>query len=315
MGIDLGTENLRVVSVGEVMIELVRGADGRFVLGYAGDTFHAAIYLARSGANVAFATALGNDRYSDEAVKAAAAERIATDLVLRVGDRVPGISLVEPNGTDSRQIETWREGTPARQMFELPGWDRIAEQLVAAELVYFSGVTLALYSNVGLGRMLAALEFGRERGTKIAFDSNWRFANWRGDDQRARAVFSEALKRSDLALPSFEDEARLWGDASPKATVERLTTFGVREIVVKNGAEPALVHADGCSKEVPVPERLKTVDARAAGDAFNAGYIAARLRKESPETAVLAAHRLAAEVLRNPGAIVPGTKRNGGTTH
>jgi 2-dehydro-3-deoxygluconokinase len=315
MGIDLGTENLRVVSVGEVMIELVRGADGRFVLGYAGDTFHAAIYLARSGANVAFATALGNDRYSDEAVKAAAAEGIATDLVLRVGDRVPGISLVEPNGTDSRQIETWREGTPARQMFELPGWDRIAEQLVAAELVYFSGVTLALYSNVGLGRMLAALEFGRERGTKIAFDSNWRFANWRGDDQRARAVFSEALKRSDLALPSFEDEARLWGDASPKATIERLTTFGVREIVVKNGAEPALVHADGCSKEVPVPERLKTVDARAAGDAFNAGYIAARLRKESPETAVLAAHRLAAEVLRNPGAIVPGTKRNGGTTH
>jgi 2-dehydro-3-deoxygluconokinase len=312
---DLGTENLRVVSVGEVMIELVRSADGRFVLGYAGDTFHAAIYLARSGANVAFATALGNDRYSDEAVKAAAAEGIATDLVLRVGDRVPGISLVEPNGTDSRQIETWREGTPARQMFELPGWDRIAEQLVAAELVYFSGVTLALYSNVGLGRMLAALEFGRERGTKIAFDSNWRFANWRGDDQRARAVFSEALKRSDLALPSFEDEARLWGDASPKATIERLTTFGVREIVVKNGAEPALVHADGCSKEVPVPERLKTVDARAAGDAFNAGYIAARLRKESPETAVLAAHRLAAEVLRNPGAIVPGTKRNGGTTH
>jgi len=298
-----------------VMIELVRGADGRFVLGYAGDTFHAAIYLARSGANVAFATALGNDRYSDEAMKAAAAEGIATDLVLRVGDRVPGISLVEPNGTDSRQIETWREGTPARQMFELPGWDRIAEQLVAAELVYFSGVTLALYSNVGLGRMLAALEFGRERGTKIAFDSNWRFANWRGDDQRARAVFSEALKRSDLALPSFEDETRLWGDASPEATVERLTTFGVREIVVKNGAEPALVHADGCSMEVPVPERLTTVDARAAGDAFNAGYIAARLRKESPESAALAAHRLAAEVLRNPGAIVPGTKRNGGTAH
>jgi 2-dehydro-3-deoxygluconokinase len=312
---DLGTENLRVVLVGEVMIELVRGADGRYALGYAGDTFHAAIYLARSGANVAFATALGNDRYSDEAVKAAAAEGIATDLVLRVGDRVPGISLVEPTGTDARQIETWREGTPARQMFELPGWDRIAEQLVAAELVYFSGVTLALYSNVGLGRMLAALEFGRERGTKIAFDSNWRFANWRGDDQRARAVFSEALKRSDLALPSFEDEARLWGDASPKATVERLTTFGVREIVVKNGAEPALVHADGCSMEVPVPERLTTVDARAAGDAFNAGYIAARLRKESPETAALAAHRLAAEVLRNPGAIVPGTKRNGGTAH
>jgi 2-dehydro-3-deoxygluconokinase len=306
---------VRVVSVGEVMIELVRGADGRFVLGYAGDTFHTAIYLARCGADVAFATALGSDRYSDDALKAAAAEGIATDLILRVGNRIPGISLVETNGTDTREVEIWRDASPARQMFELPGWDRIAEQLVSAGLVYFSGVTLALYSNVGLGRMLAALEFSRERGAKIAFDSNWRFANWRGDDQRARAVFSEALKRSDLALPSFEDEARLWGDASPKATVERLTTFGVREVVVKNGAEPALVHADGCSIEVPVPERLTTVDTRAAGDAFNAGYIAARLRKESPEAAARAAHRLAAEVLRHPGAIVPGTKRNGGTAH
>jgi 2-dehydro-3-deoxygluconokinase len=308
-------KSLRVVSVGEVIIELVRAADGRFALGYAGDAFHTAIYLARSGADVAFATALGKDRYSDEMLKAAAAEGIATDLVLRVSDRVPGVSLVEANGTDTLHAEVWRDTSPARQMFELPGWDRIAEQLVAANLVYFSGVTLSLYSNVGLGRMLAALEFGRERGTKIVFDSNWRFANWRGDDQRARAVFSEALKRSDLALPSFEDEARLWGDASPKATVERLTTFGVGEIVVKNGAEPALVHADGRSVEVPVPKQLKTLDTRAAGDAFNAGYIAARLRKESPEAAALAAHRLAGEVLRHPGNIVPGMQRNGGSTH
>jgi 2-dehydro-3-deoxygluconokinase len=296
---------LRVVSVGEVVIELVRDGDGRFVLGYAGDTFHAAIYLARNGTQVAFATALGDDRYSEDVLKTAAAEGIATDLILRINDRVPGISLVETNGSNGRSAEIWRETSPARQMFELPGWDRIAEKLVAAELVYFSGVTLSLFSNVGLGRLLAALEFGRERGARIAFDSNWRFANWRGDDQRARAVFSEALKRSDLALPSFEDEARLWGDSSPKATIERLTTFGVKEIVVKNGCEPALVYSDGKTVEVPVPRAIDAVDARAAGDAFNAAYIAARLRKESPEAAALAGHNLAAEVLKYPGAILP----------
>jgi 2-dehydro-3-deoxygluconokinase len=299
---------LRVVSVGEVVIELVRDGDGRFALGYAGDTFHAAIYLARNGTEVAFATALGGDRYSEEIVKTAAAEGIATDLVLRVNDRVPGVSLVETKGADGRSAEIWRDSSPARQLFELPGWDRVAEQLVAAKLVYFSGVTLSLFSNVGLGRLLAALEFGRERGSRVAFDSNWRFASWRGDDQRARAVFSEALKRSDLALPSFEDEARLWGDSSPRATVERLTTFGVKEIVVKNGREPALVYVDGRSVEVPVPQAIEAVDARAAGDAFNAAYIAARLRNESPEDATLAGHRLAADVLKYPGAILPQQK-------
>lgn len=306
---------MRVVSVGEVMVELVRSADGRFTLGYAGDTFHVAIYLSRSGVNVAFATALGDDRYSTAAIAAAHAEGINTDLVLRANDRALGVCLVEGSGSGERGSEIWREASPARQTFELPGWDRLAEQMVSADLIYFSGVTLSLYSNVGLGRMLAALEFARERGARIAFDSNWRFASWRGDDQRARAVFSEALKRSDMALPSFEDEARLWGDASPKATVERLTTFGVREVVVKNGAEPALVHADGRTVEVPVPEKIKTVDARAAGDAFNAAYIAARLRKETAEAAALAGHRLAAEVLRHPGAILPNAKRTGGQVH
>jgi len=298
---------VRVVSVGEVMIELVRGQDGRFALGYAGDAFHTAIYLSRCGASVALATALGNDRYSDEALETAAAEGVATDLVLRIGDRVPGLSLVEADG--NRNGEIWRDTSPARQLFELPGWDRVAEQVVAAQYVYFSGVTLSLYSNVGLGRMLAALEFGRERGAKIAFDSNWRFACWRGDDQRARAVFSEALRRSDLALPSFEDEAKLWGDASPAATVERLTTFGVREVVVKNGASPALVHAEGRTVEVPVPQKLDPVDTRAAGDAFNAAYLAARMKDEKPEAAALAGHRLAAEVLQHPENLMPGPRR------
>src|SRR5690606_35162511 len=107
----------------------------------------------------------------------------------------------------------------------------------------------------------------------------------------------------------------LWGDTSPRATVERLTTFGVKEVVVKNGASPALVHADGTSIEVPVPEAVNAGDARAAGDAFNAAYLAARLRKEAPAAAALAGHRLAAEVLRYPGAILPNPTRAAGRTH
>ena len=307
-----GGGNVQVVTVGEVMVELARGADGRFALGYGGDTFHTAIYLSRCGAEVAFATALGKDSYSDAIVAAATTEGIATDLVLRIDDRVPGLYLVETGEKGERRYEYWREAEPARQLFELPGWDRIAEELVAAELVYLTGITLSLYSNVGLGRLLAALEFGRERGARIAFDSKWRTRGWRGDEQRARAVFSEALKRSDLVLLSFEDEAKLWGDATPEATIERLTTFGAREIVVKNGSEGVLVHADGQNVRVPVPDVVKPVDTTAASDAFNAAYLAARLKGEKPEAAALAGHRLAAEVMGHRGAILPSPKANGG---
>ena len=55
----------RVVAVGEVMVELARGSDGRFSLACGGDTFNTAVYLARAGVNVAYATALGDDPYSE----------------------------------------------------------------------------------------------------------------------------------------------------------------------------------------------------------------------------------------------------------
>lgn len=301
---------MRIVSVGEVMIELARGADGRLTQSLGGDTFNTAVYLARSGAKVSYATAIGTDPYSDAIMEKAIAEGVGTDLMLRVGDRLPGLYIIEPNADGaSSAFHYWRENSPARQLFELPGWDRIAEEIVAASHVYLSGVTLSLYSNVGLGRLLAALEFGRERGAKIIFDTNWRTKGWRGDEQRARAVFSEALKRSDMVLPTFDDEARLWGDATPEATVERMTTFGVKEIAVKQGPKSAVLHYNGKTVTVPVPQMIDPVDPTGAGDAFNGAFIASRLAGMDPEQAALAAHATAAEVLQHRGAIAPSSKQ------
>jgi 2-dehydro-3-deoxygluconokinase len=85
----------RVVCVGEVMIEMTRGSDGRFALGCGGDTFNTAVYLARAGIPSAYATALGDDPFSDGILRLAAAESVATDLVLRAPGRMPGLYLIE----------------------------------------------------------------------------------------------------------------------------------------------------------------------------------------------------------------------------
>ena len=217
----------RTVCVGEATVEFVRGGDGRFGMGCSGDTFNVAVYLARAGIDTAFATALGDDAYSDAILALATAEGVAGDLALRARGRLPGLAVVDTDAAGARRRYDWRGESPARDLFELPDWGRVAEGLTKANLVYFSGITLSLYSNNGLGRFLALVEMARQQGVKVAFDGNFRPRGWRGDLTRARTVFMEALKRVDIALPAYDDEAVLWGDPSPEATVERLQAFGI----------------------------------------------------------------------------------------
>ena len=302
------SEPKRSICIGEAGIALARGGDGRFTLQCDGDTFNTAIYLARAGLPTAFASALGDDPYSDTIVALAEAEGVATDLVLRCPGRLPGLKLIGAAAETTQQgirINSWEGLAPARELFELPGWSRLAESIAGARLVYFTGITLSLYSNVGVGRLLAAVELARENGARVAFDPNFRPRGWKGDLSRTRTVFAEALKRVDIALPAYDDEAVLWGDPSPEATVERLQAFGVGEIVVKNGPNSALVAASGRNQTVPVPDVVVPVDVTAAGDAFNAGFLAARLSGRGTVEAVEAAHKLAANVIRHPGAIMP----------
>src|SRR5256885_2171456 len=115
--------------------------------------------------------------------------------------------------------------------------------------------TAVYLAPAGVGRLLAIVEMARQKGAKVAFDGNFRPYGWKGDLPRTRTVFMEALKRVDYALPTFDDEAVLWGDPSPEATVARMQAFGIGEIVVKNGPNSALVAVSGQQEHVPVPER------------------------------------------------------------
>lgn len=152
---------------------------------------------------------------------------------------------------------------------------------------------------------------GRARSRHVSRIAS-RPRGWKGDLTRARTVFAEALKRTDIALLAYDDEAVLWGDPSPEATIERLQAFGVSEIVVKNGPNTALIAAGSAREAVPVPEVVTPVDSTAAGDSFNAGYLAARIAGAKAADAAQIAHRLAAKVLGHRGAIVP---RAGAAVH
>lgn len=294
-----------VISIGECMVELARGSDGRFGLSYGGDTFNTAVYLARCGVPVSYATALGDDPYSAGILALAASERVGTALVHIAKGRVPGLYLIETSERGERTFHYWRDRSPARELLDGPGGPPVLQALAQARLVYLSGITLSIYSEAALDRLAAALADARRTGSRVAMDSNYRPRGWLGDEARARGVLERFWRLTDVALPTLDDETMLWGDASAEATIARLGQLGVEEIAVKLGAEGAVVAQSGGSERVPIPAVVTAIDTTAAGDSFNGGYLAARLMGRSAREAALQGHRLAGVVVQHRGAIVP----------
>ncbi len=294
------------VAVGECMVELARGADGRFALAYGGDTFNTAVYMARAGLAVAYATAVGDDPYSDGIVALARAEGIDTKLIKRCPGRMPGLYLIETTASGERTFHYWRERSPAREVFDPPVSADLLEAIRNAGLVYISGITLSLYRQPALDELWAALSAARAAGAAVAMDGNYRPRGWNSDRNRARIVMERFWRLTTVALPTCDDEMALWDDGGPAATVERLREFGCREIALKLGPDGALVAIDGRSPtNVPVDAIVSPVDTTAAGDSFNAAYLAARSDGVPALAAALAGHRLAAVVISHRGAIVP----------
>ena len=300
------TQAFDIVSIGECMVEFSRQPDGRFGLAFGGDTFNTAVYAARSGARVAYGTALGDDAYSDGILALAQAEVVDTSLIPRLPGRVPGLYVIETDARGERSFLYWRDTAPARELFEVPAADRLVAAMAAARLVYVSGITLSLYSASGLDRFEAALARARAAGARIAFDGNFRPRGWKGDAARARAVFGRFLRHVDIALPTYDDEQALWGHGTPDETLDHFAEAGVAEVAVKLGSKGAFVRSgEGETVEVSVPEAVTPVDTTAAGDSFNAGYLAGRLAGLDAAAAAERGHRLAAVVIGHRGAIVP----------
>ena len=294
---------LKFACIGECMIELnhIDLVQGAARIGFAGDTLNTSIYLSRLGCDVSYITNLGTDAFSTKMLHRFKDEGINCGLIGKHETCLPGVYAIETDHSGERSFHYWREASAARTLFS--GIGASLADLSGFDVIYLSGITLAILPPVMRAALIATAAELRGAGKQVVFDTNYRPRLW-PDDATARASFEAMWAVTSVALPSYDDEERLYPGLSPLQIVNRIAGFGPQEVVLKNGARGPMIRFQGKTVQTTMAPAARVVDTSGAGDSFNAGYLAARFRGEPPLQAAAAGHRLASAVICHHGAVI-----------
>ncbi|NRP73055.1 2-dehydro-3-deoxygluconokinase [Ensifer psoraleae] len=291
------------LSIGECMIELSQAGDGHLKKGFAGDSFNTAWYARAflgGGWQVSYFTALGTDRLSDEMLAFMSSAGIATDHVRRIDGRNPGMYMIHLKDGE-RSFQYWRETSAARLLAE--DRERLRAAIDGAELVYFSGITLAILSPDDRGRLIDEIRRARELGKTVAFDPNLRPRLWESTDSMCAAI-SDGARAATMIFPSFDDERSYFGDTTPEATAKRYRDLGAELVVVKDGENGITISDAEALVHVRAHPANPVRDTTSAGDSFNGAFLAMQLRGQPSRRAAEFAAKVAARVIEQPGALI-----------
>jgi 2-dehydro-3-deoxygluconokinase len=299
--------SVKVAVIGECMIELSEKKTG-IIRHFGGDTLNTAVYLTRANPDLAvhYVTALGTDSMSNAMLVQWQEEGVRTDMVQHLEHKLPGLYLIETDDQGERTFHYWRSDAAARYWLHGPNTNQICKNLLTFDYIYLSGISLAILSPNDRVSLLTLLTKCRASGVKIAFDNNYRPRLWENKEV-AQNAYRAVLALTDIAFLTHDDEVALWGDSQEEQTLSRTQALGVKEIIIKRGANPCIIVQEKNSEEVPTVPLTNDhiVDTTAAGDSFSAGYLARRLTGQSTRESAQYAHQLASTVIQHRGAIIP----------
>lgn len=303
-----------IAILGEVMLELSPLPEAsdkpsssleRYDLGVAGDSYNTAAAISLLGGRVEYVTALGEERYSERILNNASTLSIGTHAIMQEQGLLPGLYMIHNDRDGERHFTYWRDQSAARQKFaSAEGLATLLEPLTDVARIFLSGITLALCSDASREVLFQWLDAYRCTGGQVSFDSNYRPILWTSREHALEAR-ERMLARTDMFLPSIDDEMILLGTTDKEKAIRILADSGIGEIVVKSGADPVTLIFEGERSLHAIRQSVTAVDTTGAGDAFNGAYIAARLAGCSPKWCTEFAATVAGQSVMMRGAIMP----------
>lgn len=300
---------IKLISIGECMLEVQANQFGPAVLSYGGDTFNTAVYLRRcskpSDIQVGYATGVGQDPLSRKLLNEWLALGIDLSYTQQIDGKLPGMYLIETEESGERHFHFWRENSAARFYFQSPQTplEKAAQDI---DCYYFSGISLAILDTNSRARLFQLLSSEKKAGKTIVFDNNYRPKLWK-DKVTTQSVFQEAFKVSTTALITADDHQNVFDLQNEKEVISHAQMLRINEIVIKRGASPTLIRTDNDSEWIEVATQIvpKVIDTTAAGDSFAAGYLSRRLLGIAPIQSAAFGNQVAARVVQHRGAIIP----------
>ena len=288
-----------ILALGEAMVEFNQSSPGRpdYLQGFGGDTSNFCIAAARQGARAGFVSAVGDDHFGQLLVELWQREGVDTSTV-RVDAHAPTGVYFVAHGADGHRFDYLRAGSAASRyaQHDLPLY-----AIAAAKVIHLSGISLAIGVNA-CDAALAAMEHARANGVRVSFDTNLRLKLW--PLARARAVMLEAIRQTDICLPSWDDVTALTGLAGRDEIVDFLLARGPRVVALKLGKDGAYIATPDERRVVPGLV-VNAVDATGAGDCFGGAFIARIVAGDDPFAAARYANVAAALSTQGFGAVAP----------
>ncbi len=276
---------VEVVTLGECLISLVAGQAGplaeatTFDRHIAGAEANAAVGLARLGHTVAYIGRVGDDGLGTAVRRRLRGEGVDVEHLRPDAAATTGVMFRERRALGAAEIVYARAGSAGSRLDPVDV-DRAAAAGVfgGARWLHLTGITPAI-SDGARAAVDQAVAAARAAGLTISLDVNLRRRLW--SDEVAAAVLRPLATRVDVVLGSRDELAVIAGlpvDTDAATLVEAIVALGPSIAVVKLGADGALaVERGGTRVTQPGLLGVTVVDPVGAGDAFSAGFIAARL--------------------------------------
>ncbi|MET7403374.1 sugar kinase [Dactylosporangium sp. NPDC005572] len=260
-----------VLTLGETMAAFKFGGPvrlgGTATVSVAGAESTVAVGLARLGHHAAWVGVTGADETGALVRRTLRAEGVDLTWARVEAARPTGLILFESRLPGVDRVTYHRAGSAGATLTAVEV--AAAVEAAAPRIVHVTGITCALGAGPAEAVRTAA-RLGRAAGATVCLDVNHRRRLW--SDDEAAATLRLLVSDVDVLVASDDELHLVAGDDA----VAGLLAAGVREVVVKHGADGATSHTADGSLHRPA-RHVAAVDTVGAGDAFVAGLLSGML--------------------------------------